>query len=127
MRCGRIKSSSDNILFQETVYGHNRDRRNVKINTCLYKRFIVGGNFVAFEVKDKMAICDEQNRVTLTDRLPVLSNHRKRIKNHYMDLRSKTEPITSLLSKNIIPVMFYPLNRSRYAVPQQTTDLDKIG
>lgn len=127
MRCGRIKSSSDNILFQETVYGRNRDRRNVKINTCLYKRFIVGGNFVAVEVKDKMAICDEQNRVTLTNRLPVLQNHRKRIKNHYMNLRSKTEPITWLLSKNIIPVMFCPLNRSRYAAPQQTTDLDKIG
>ena len=59
------------------------------MNTCLYKRFIVGGNFVAVEVKDKMTICDEQNRVTLTDRLPVLSNHRKRIKNHYMNLRSK--------------------------------------
>ena len=34
-----------------------------KINTCLYKRFVVGGNFVAVEVKDKMAICDEQNRL----------------------------------------------------------------
>lgn len=102
-------------MFQETVYGHNRDRQNVKINTCLYKRFVVSGNFVAVEVKDEMAICDEQNRVTSTNRL--LSNYRKRIKNHYMNPRSR----------NIIPVMFCPLIRSRYAAPQQTTELDKIG
>lgn len=37
--------------------------------------FVVGGNFVAVEVKDKMAICDEQNRVTSTNRL--LSHYRK--------------------------------------------------